>query len=229
MDIIAEKIFDKKVFDKNKLLEYGFKEVNTGEYLYVQNILDNQFEIRVSVLLSGEIKTRLLDNSTGDLYTLHLSETSKGSFIGQVREAYESVLDSIAKNCCICTYFKNSQTNRVTERIKDKYGDNPEFLWENLSGTAVFRNFENKKWYGVVCYINKSKLDSESDSQVEILNVKLDENEIVELLKLNGFYKAYHMNKKYWITIILDETVDDELIIELVSKSHKYTEKKAKT
>ena len=62
--------------------------------------------------------------------------------------------------------------------------------------------------------------------KVDVLNIKLDPNEIIELLKTKGFYKAYHMNKKYWISIILDDTIKDNTIFELINESYLYTIKK---
>ena len=54
----------------------------------------------------------------------------------------------------------------------------------------------------------------------DIINLKLESDEIETLIKKEGFYPAYHMNKKYWITLILDETLSDETIIEYIKKSY---------
>ena len=70
--------------------------------------------------------------------------------------------------------------------------------------------------------LDLSKLDNNS-GEVEIINVKLDENKIQKLLKQKGFYKAYHMNKKSWITIILDDTLSDKYIMDLIDESYSYT------
>ena len=43
---------------------------------------------------------------------------------------------------------------------------------------------------------------------------------IKELIKINGFYKAYHMNKKSWISVILDNTLDNEIIYSLIDQSY---------
>ena len=64
------------------------------------------------------------------------------------------------------------------------------------------------------------------NGKVDVLNIKLEPNEIIELLNKKGFYKAYHMNKKYWISIILDNTIEDNTILELISESYSYTIKK---
>ena len=39
-------------------------------------------------------------------------------------------------------------------------------------------------------------------------------------LKKEGFYKAYHMNKKSWISIILNDTLNNKEIYELIDESY---------
>ena len=43
---------------------------------------------------------------------------------------------------------------------------------------------------------------------------------------IDGIYPAYHMNHKSWISLALDDTLSDSLIMELVSKSYNLTRKK---
>ena len=65
---------------------------------------------------------------------------------------------------------------------------------------------------------------SQGDYEVEIINVKLNEEKIKKLLKQKGFYQAYHMNKKNWISIILDNTLSDDEIMSYIEESHRFTE-----
>ena len=67
--------------------------------------------------------------------------------------------------------------------------------------------------------INISKIES-GNKEIEIINVKLNRDKIQKLLNKKGFYKAYHMNKIDWITIILNDTVSDLDIIELIDESY---------
>ena len=119
------------------------------------------------------------------------------------------------------------QSNRITNYIIGKYNTKPEFLWEKLDGSAVFRNKENNKWFGIIMDINKNKLDKENKI-IEIINVKLDNKTIEKLIKEKGFYNAYHMNKKSWITIVLDDTLKDEEIIKYIDESYNIIKKKVK-
>ena len=56
------------------------------------------------------------------------------------------------------------------------------------------------------------------------LNVKTDPN-YSDILRNTYDYiiQAYHMNKEYWNTIIVDEKVDENLVKELNEQSYKLT------
>lgn len=226
MDDFIKRIFKNKIFNEKKLIVFGFKQ-NGQKYTYKMPFMDKQFELSVVVTGSKGIETKIIDTASGDLYTLHLVEDANGNFVGSVRENYENILGSIAEKCCDTTYFSTEQANRLTRLIKEKYGDSPEFLWEKFPGFGVFRNPESEKWYGLISHVDYSKLDQNKSGDVEILNIKLDKDEIPTLHKITGFYPAYHMNKKSWITITLDETVSDKQILELVGKSHRFSEYKS--
>ena len=67
---------------------------------------------------------------------------------------------------------------------------------------------------------NNRNKNNNKNGEVEIINIKLDNIEIKDLLKKDGFYKAYHMNKVSWISIILNDTLSDEVICSLIDKSY---------
>ena len=70
--------------------------------------------------------------------------------------------------------------------------------------------------------INLNKITN-NDKKGEVLNVKLAPEKIESLISKTGYYKAYHMNKKNWITIILDDSISDDEIIKLIDESYSYT------
>lgn len=224
MDGFVKRIFRNKKFDEKKMADFGFKSDGDG-FLYTQNIKDDQFELYFRVNSAKDIETSLVDRMSGEPYTLYLVEDAEGTFVGEVREAYESALNEIAANCCNDTYFTCQQSNRITELIYDKYRDTPEFLWEKFPGHGVFRNPLSRKWYGVILRVSGEKLDKKLKSEVEVLNIKLSVEDVQNLLKQRGFYPAYHMNKKSWISILLDDIISDKEIMALIDKSHKFSAK----
>ena len=62
--------------------------------------------------------------------------------------------------------------------------------------------------------------------QIEILNVKCDPDMAGFLVSGKGILPGYHMNKKNWISILLDGTVEKEQILALLDQSYLLTASK---
>lgn len=216
-------IFKKcRLIDK-ELIKYGFIK-DRDIYKYSKYIVNKSFRVDIFINSNNEVTGKIYDREFNDEeYTAYRIESNIGSFASKVREEYINILNDIKTKCFIEEYFVYNQSNRITKMIKEKYGDEPSFEWENTPGNAVFKNKDTSKWYGVILTIDKKKLGEEESKEVEILDIKLDPNEIEELVKKEGFYPGYHMNKKYWITIILDDTLDDEKIMKYIDESYSYT------
>lgn len=220
---IENNIFKRTKLNKNTLESYGFKRKD-NKYYYFQNILDNTFKVEIVIDASGVVNGQIIDLSTNEEYTNYRIQNMTGEFVSKVKESYENILIDIREHCYTMVYFISDQANRIAKFIAEKYQDQPEFMWEKYSGFGIFRNPNNHKWYGLIMNINK-KLISSQGGEAEIMNVKLSPEHIAELLPKEGYYEAYHMNKKYWISIILDDTLKDEEIINSIIESHQLTEK----
>ena len=77
----------------------------------------------------------------------------------------------------------------------------------------------------ILIVIPFNKIDKNKFGLIEVINVKINPNDKDNLLKIEGIYEAYHMNKKSWISIILDDTLSDDLISELIDNSYKLVSK----
>ena len=211
-------LFKKCVFDYSKLLNYGFKKEN-NIYYYEKYILDNNYKICIKIE-NNNVIGKIYDLIFNDEY-LNLNVDSNLSFNNKIKEEYINILKDIKNNCTKESLFVFKQSNEITNYIKRKYKVNPEFLWDKSTGNGVFRNKNNKKWFGIILSVSKDKLDSKYKQEIiEVINLKLDETMIKELIKIDGFYRAYHMNKKSWISIILDNTLDNEIIYSLIDQSY---------
>lgn len=214
-------IFKKTIPNYENLEKYGFKK-EQNKYIYKTKIMDNQFEAQV--IIDKQIEGKLIDQDTLEEYT-NIRLENMGTYANKVKNEYEKVLLDIKEKCFKEQYFMFPQSNRIAQYIIKNYNSYPEFLWKKLDGSAVFRNKKNNKWFGIIMDINKNKLDNENKI-IEIINVKIREEEKENILKNRGFYEAYHMNKKNWITMILDETVSDEKIIKMIDNSYILINKK---
>jgi len=167
---------------------------------------------------------QVFDRETGDLYPQVHMESMRGSFVGNVREACLEILYQIRKACFEVQDFICPQTKRIMTQVQEKYGNQLEYLWEKSPDTAVLRHEDNKKWYAVVMRIPWDRLEKGREGQVEAVNLKHDQ--VVDLLSQNGIYPAFHMNRRYWISVALDDTLSDEIVLELIEKSWNLTSKK---
>ena len=224
---IEKGVFLKFTPDFNKLEKYGFIK-NENEFFFKKEFFNNLFCAKVTVGLKGTVNGRVTDIENGDEYLPLRLENQEGAFVGEVRDAYTSLLTDIRNNCFNENFFISKQGNRISELIYEKYGDKPAFLWEESPDCGVFKNPTNNKWYGIIMHIERTKLNEPSKDKVEIINVKLDKDKIPEMINKKGFYPAYHMNKVHWITITLDDTLKDKQILDLIKESHAFTEKKTK-
>ena len=224
MDRFAVKIFKNRFFDKEKLLKFGFKESNNN-FFYSVTIIDGQFNLIIYIKDETTIETKLIDCISNEEYRLHLIDGVEGKFVGKICDIYENILKEIADKCCKRMYFSSLQANRLTEWIIKKYNDYPEFLWAKSPDCGIFRNKDNEKWYVVVLNIDYSKLDKTKKGKIEVLNIKVDKEDIQALLNTKGLYPAYHMNKNNWVSVTFDETVSDEKIKQLIDKSYILSQK----
>ena len=123
----------------------------------------------------------------------------------------------------------NSFRENVFEYVNKKYKSEIEYLWAKYPEDAIFRNNENRKWYGIVMEIPYKKLGINKDSTVVILNVKIDDIILKDLLiQQDGIFNAYHMKICKWISVLLDGSVDISQIYHLIDLSFAAVSSKTK-
>lgn len=113
----------------------------------------------------------------------------------------------------------------IFKYVKNKYNTDPEYLWSRHPTYAILRNKENNKWYGAVLDIPKAKLGLNGSGNIDIVNVKCDPELLYMLRQEPGILPAYHMNKKHWITILLNSTTIKEKVYELIDISYALSKK----
>ena len=215
-------IFKSYQFNQEKARAYGFIE-NEGVWTYSFQILDGDFVMTVSITVDN-VSFQVFDQETGDLYPQVHMESMTGSFVASVREACLEILYQLRKACFDVQDFICPQTKRIMAQVQEKYGNQLEYLWEKSPDTAVLRHESNKKWYAVLMIISWDKLEKGREGLVEAVNLKHDQ--VVYLLSQKGIYPAFHMNKRYWISVAFDDTLSDEMVLELIEKSWNLTSKK---
>lgn len=221
---IEKEIIKKCILDKDKLIPFGFIK-EKDNYKYITNIMNNKFRVEIIINANNELIGKIYDIETNEEYTNFRVE-NLGAFSNSVKEEYINILKNIVSNCYISHYFSFNQTNRIVNEIIKKYNVSPEFLWDKYPSYGIFRSKTSNKWFAAILNVDKSKVINNESGEIEIINVKVDDL-VNDYLKEKGIFPAYHMSKKSWITIILDDTCKDEKIMELIDISYEIVNKKS--
>lgn len=206
-----------------QLRELGFAKKN-GVYVCEKPIIDGQMRLIIEVFEDAKIKTKIIDCDTDDEYTLHLSESAQGPFVGRVREEYREHL-SRAQAVLLQGYrFGNEQSNEIIDYVAKKYGDKPEFPWDDEN--AIVRRKETGKWYVLIMKLQGTKIGLANEEKIEVMNLHSTPEQIEKMVDGVRFFKGYHMNKRYWFTLVLDKRVSSEEIFSLIDTSYELAKKK---
>ncbi|MDE5604736.1 MAG: MmcQ/YjbR family DNA-binding protein [Eubacterium sp.] len=160
-----------------------------------------------------------MDTGLNEPYTLHLASGAVGEFVGTIRAEYENILTDIADKCFEPDVFKTDIAKEIIAYVRNTYGDELEYLWKKFPDNAVVRRSDNKKWYAAILTVSRSKLGFESDEIVEVIDLRMKPEEVEKIDKVK-ILPGYHMNKKHWITVVLDGSVSLDEIFTLIDESY---------
>lgn len=107
----------------------------------------------------------------------------------------------------------------IYDYVNKQYGIKPEYLWDDHPMDAVLRH-ENGKWFAVFMNVGTRKLGLHGNENLDIMNVKCSPELIGTLRQTKGILPGYHMNKEHWISVILDGTVRDASVLDLLDMSY---------
>lgn len=109
----------------------------------------------------------------------------------------------------------------IIKIINETYSVDAEYLWDGETH-AVFRHPGSNKWFGIIMEVKKKNLhisgSENSDETEDIMNVKANPIDIEDFLHEDIFLPAYHMNKKYWVSIRL-QFVTENILKKLIDES----------
>lgn len=96
-------------------------------------------------------------------------------------------------------------------KLKKPNNHNLQNSTKNETATII-SNSENNK--------SVSNLNTDlSASMVDVINIKINPLKLQELLLNPSIYLAYHMSHQKWISIVLDDTLSDDMLMSLISES----------
>lgn len=211
-------IFDKNIFNSKLAINYGFSKV--GDYYILQSDIDMEnFNVIVKIG-KDSFEANVIELPFNEEYILFNVSDSKGKFVSKIRTKVNELIEDIVKSCFTSLDYRKL----LLDYVKEKYGTIPEEPWED-NNHATIKTTNSKKWYGIFMSVSYKTLGLDKSGKIDILNVKLNPELIESLIDKKHFFPAYHMNKKYWITILLDSDMDLNLVKSLIDESFNLVEK----
>lgn len=207
-----------------KLTECGFERAGNG-YKKSVPLLGGQFSLELSVNPDGAVETQLFDTASEEEYVLHLVEDCGGAFVAEVRGEYRAALEQLKENCYSAGFCKYRQTEALIAYVRERYGAQPEYLWEKTPDCFIFRRSENRKWFAAVLGVKRSRLGLSGDGDEEIVDLRADPEELKALIDNERYFPGYHMNKKHWFTVILNGNLSEKELFFRVDESFRIADK----
>ena len=116
---------------------------------------------------------------------------------------------------------------KVFQYVKRKYGVEPDYPLPTAPTFPVLRHKDNRKWFAIIMDVPRERLGLDGSNRVDILNVKLGDPLLVDILtQQQGYFRGYHISRGNWISILLDGTVPMEEIGQWIDESFRVTASK---
>lgn len=191
-----------------ELQKHGFIEQDNT---YTKELkLQNNFTAHIK-LIEDDLYVKVYDSDNEEYLPFNIKNSSS-KIVNSLKDELDKIIDSIF-------YNKDNQILiKVLKYVEEKYNTIPKtpFKDDLVSKTLTVNN----KWYAITMRIPANKIGINSQKYINIINLKNKEEKINSLIDNKKYFKAYHMNKKYWFTINLNEEVDFEKIRELIDQSY---------
>ena len=184
--------------DRPRLKAYGF--VPEGEALVLRRRLAGSIFAAFS-LQGAHFSLTVYDDDTPEKadYVPFQAAAADGPYVSLVRERAQALLGDILQQ----GFVRDSLRDQILAQARQEYGTEPCFPWAEYPGHCTLKA-PNGKWYGLVMQVPYAVLGIGKAGRADVLNVKNLPEKIQALVDGEHFLPAYHMNKKYWLSVLLD-------------------------
>ena len=205
--------------DCKRAIAYGFCRTEAG--LELKKELPGVGLYAVFVIAGKSFEVNVFDADTDEEYLPFNVLDNITGFVTGIREQVEDLVQEIKEKCLLNSNMKL----RLMEYCERKFGTEPEAPWEDSPDAYTFKTAKRNKWYALFMTIPYKSLGLVAKGTLDVVNIKLPPEKVLDLIDRVHFYPAYHMNKKHWITIVLDKEVDEPLVQQLLEESYGLVEK----
>lgn len=199
---------------EQKLLQYGCSKEGIT-YRCIRKLKAPYF-YAVITYEGQELSAEVYDAQLREPYTPFHVPGANGSFVSSIREEVEELLEDMVQQCI----DGNPYRTRILDYVAERYQSYPQFPWKSAPEHGTLKTAKGK-WYGVIMHIPYRSLDIDVDGMTDVCNLKNRPEFIQELIDYKCFYPAYHMNKTYWFTILLDQKLSWKQLQKLIDESYR--------
>lgn len=215
-----DNIYTKYELNIKSLAQKGFIKENN---FYKKRInLNNNFEVEI-ILSKEKGYIKVYDKELEEEYLPFYAENA-GEFASGIKEEVKKIVEEIVKQC----FVKVSLQEQLIDYVKEKYKTVPDYPFSNDKISKTFKTSEGK-WYSILMEVPYKSLKINKEGTVTILNLKNTAEKVKSLIDNKYILKAYHMNKKYWITILLVKGINLDKVKKLIDESYNLVKNKKKS
>lgn len=216
MNVVFDELFENRTSVPKALSDHGFT-IEDGRYVLNHPIPGGRFILNISIC-NDIVSTELTDMLSREGYIMHVTDSDPEGM--NIARECRRVLRDISVRCFTSNVFIMEQSQEVLRYAMERYGDMPEFLWKRSPDNAILRRRGSGKWYAALLKVKGSRIGLDTDEKVEILNLKADG---MGMPAVDGeiFLPGYHMNKKSWYTVVMNNSVEMDSLKMLIDTSHR--------
>lgn len=200
------------VLQKDSLIKAGFQKVESG-WKIRKDVPESEFYAEI-ILAEEKLTAEVYEKSTDEQYLLLDVVSANGKFVSEIRQKVQNLIKEIQKTCFVSADVKT----KYVEFLESHFGTKADYPWADTPDYSVFR-CKNQKWFALIMKIKYKQLGLASEEPVWVVNMKADPEKIPEMTDRKSIFPAYHMNKKYWITVLLTSITDFEKLCSLTERS----------
>ena len=205
---------------EEQLTKFGFLRDSVGLYLN-KDILNNEFRVEIRVV-DKAFEIEIYDNNFNEIYPLFSVDSAVGEIVTKVRNEVELILKEIIE------LSDNSEAiyNEIIKYIKKKYSSTMVKPFKSNPNIKAFVTDKNK-WYALILDVEYNKLNKESliESKVKIINLKHNTDHIPMIINERNIFPSYHMSKKHWISVVIDNNMDLNYLTQIIDISYNLVNK----
>ena len=114
---------------------------------------------------------------------------------------------------------------------RERWGVEADCPFRDYPEAAVLRHADSGKWFALVMPVREEKLGLPAglrSQELDVVNLKLQPPLVTMTLEKEGAFPAYHMNRKHWVSIVLDSAFPEDEFFELLELSFRLTASRKK-